>query len=72
MILEFLTMNGYGQFVWPAFFFSLGSCSYLYLKTRSEFKKIEKIYSLEFEKQQIAKIEFNQKQKNIKEILTTN
>ena len=72
MVSEFLTMNGYGQFVWPAFFFSVISCTYLYLKTRSEFKKIEKIYSLEFEKQQIAKIEFIQKQKNIKEILSIN
>ena len=72
MVIELITMNGYGQFVWPAFFFSLASCSYLYLTTRSEFKKTEKIYSLEFEKQQIAKIEFIRKQKNIKEILSIN
>ena len=65
-------MNGYGQFVWPAFIFSLASCFYLYAKTRSELKQQERIYFLEFREVQTKKIEFIQGKKSTKEALSIN
>ena len=72
MILELLTMNGYGQFVWTAFIFSFGSCFYLYLKTRKEFKKQEKVYLLEFGLTETKKIRFNKRKKSTEEVLSIN
>ncbi len=65
-------MNGYGQFVWPAFIFSFGTCLYLYLKTRIEFKKQEKIYLLEFKESETRKIKFEKRKKSTKEALQIN
>ena len=72
MIMELLTMNGYGQFVWTAFAFSFVSCLYLYLKTRIEFKKQEKIYLLEFGLTEAKKIQFNKRKKSTEEVLSIN
>ena len=57
MLMELLTMNGYGQFVWPAFIFTFVSFIVLYVKTRNELLKQEKIFSKEFNKTQSIKIE---------------
>ena len=57
MNLEFLILDGYGQFVWPAFIFTFVSCFSLYVKTRKEFKKQEKIFLKEFKQMQTEKIE---------------
>ena len=65
-------MNGYGQFVWTAFVFSFVSCFYLYLKTRIEFKKQEKIYLLEFGLIEAKKIQFNKRKKSTEEALPIN
>jgi len=70
--MEFLTMNGYGQFVWSAFAFSFVSCLYLYLKVRIEFKKQEKIYLLEFKEEKVRKIQFGKKNKTSEEALPIN
>ena len=70
--MELLSMNGYGQFVWTAFTFSFISCFYLYLKTRIEFKKQEKIYLLEFGSMEIKKIKFSKRKKFTKEVLPIN
>ena len=70
--MELLSMNGYGQFVWAAFTFSFASCLYLYLKTRIEFKKQEKIYSLEFGAIEAKKIQFNKRKKSTEEALSIN
>jgi len=72
MIIELLSMNGYGQFVWTAFIFSFVSCLYLYLKTRIEFKKQEKIYLLEFGLIEAKKIQFNKRKKSTEEALPIN
>jgi len=64
--MEFFILDGYGQFVWPAFIFTFVSCFFLYLKTKKEFKKQEKIYLKEFEQSQTIKIETD-KRKEIKE-----
>jgi len=70
--MELLTMNGYGQFVWTAFIFSFVSCLCLYLKTRIEFKKQEKIYLLEFGLVEAKKIQFNKRKKSTEEALSIN
>ena len=57
MNLEFLILGGYGQFVWPAFIFTFVSCFSLYVKTRKEFQKQEKIFLKEFKQMQTEKIE---------------
>ena len=57
MDLDFLNLGDYGQFVWPAFIFSFASCIVLYVKTRNELLKQEKIFSKEFNKTQSTKIE---------------
>ena len=72
MFVEHLLMNGYGQFVWPAFIFSFAVCFYLYSKPRSEFKQQEKIFLLEFKKDQRKKIKFIKGEKPTEEILSIN
>ncbi len=72
MFMELLTMNGHGQFVWTAFTFSFVCCLYLYLKTRIEFKKQEKIYLLEFGSTEAKKIEFEKRKKSKEEALSIN
>ena len=72
MYVELLIMNGYGQFVWPAFIFSFASCFYLYAKTRSELKQQERIFLLEFKKPQARKIEFIKGKESTKEALSIN
>ena len=57
MNLEFLILGGYGQFVWPAFIFTFVSCFSLYIKTKKEFQKLEKIFLKEFKQMQTEKIE---------------
>mgnify|MGYP001354853029 CR=1 FL=1 len=72
MFIELLAMNGYGQFVWTAFIFSFSSCLYLYLKTRVEFKKQEKIYLLGFGVVEARKIQFSERKKSTKDALPIN
>ena len=57
MNLEFLILGGYGQFVWPAFIFTFVCCFVLYIKTKKEFKKQEKMFLNEFKQMQAVKIE---------------
>ena len=72
MFKELLMMNGYGQFVWTAFTFSFASCLYLYLKTRIEFKKYQKIYLSEFVSREVNKIKFKERKKSEAEALSIN
>ena len=57
MNLELLILGGYGQFVWPAFIFTFVSCFSLYVRTKKEFQKQEKIFLKEFKQMQTEKIE---------------
>ena len=61
MNLEFLILGGYGQFVWPAFIFTFVSCFVLYVKTKKEFQKQEKMFLKEFKQSQIEKIKTTKK-----------
>ena len=69
MNMEFFIFNGYGQFVWPAFLFTIASCFLLYLNTMKEFKKQKKIYLKEFKSLQTIKIAAGKKREKKKEIL---
>ena len=57
MSLEFLILDGYGQFVWPAFIFTFVSCFILYIKIKKEFKKQEKMFLKEFKQIPTEKME---------------
>ena len=70
MNLNLFILGGYGQFVWPAFIFTIVSCFSLYLKTKKELKKQEKIYLKEFKQLQTIKIEVGKKRETRKEVLS--
>ena len=61
MNLELLILGGYGQFVWPAFIFTFVSCFVLYVKTKKEFQKQEKMFLKEFKQMPTEKIETSKK-----------
>ena len=61
MNFELLILDGYGQFVWPAFIFTFVSCFSLYIKTKKEFQKQEKMFLKEFKQSQIEKIKTTKK-----------
>ena len=48
MITNFISMNGYGLFVWLSFGIVFLSCTILYFKTRKTLKKHEKEFLAEF------------------------
>ena len=62
MILDLLTLGGYGQFVWPAYIFTFVSCFVLYLKTKKEFQKQKKIFLKEFKQLETEKVVATRKQ----------
>ena len=72
MNLELLILGGYGQFVWPAFIFTFVICFYLYLKTKKELQKQEKLFLKEFKQSQTAKIVVNSQKENTKKVLSGN
>ena len=47
MIQNFLSMNGYGLFVWGAFAITFIACGLLYYKTYKTLKKYEKDFAKE-------------------------
>ena len=60
MNAELFILNGYGQYVWPAFIFTFISCFSLYIKTRKEYRKQEKMFLKEFEQAKTIKTEIVQ------------
>ena len=72
MNIEFLVLGGYGQFVWPAFIFTFVSCFSLYLKTKKELKKQEKMFLIEFKQIPVRKIEVAKQKELLKEVLSSN
>ena len=72
MNLNLFILGGYGQFVWPAFIFTFVICFYLYLKTKKELQKQEKLFLEEFKQSQTAKIVVNSQKENTKKVLSGN
>ena len=72
MNIEFLVLGGYGQFVWSAFIFTFVTCFLLYLKTKKELKKQEKLFLNEFKQSQTIKIVVNSQKENTKKVLSGN
>ncbi len=50
MISNFISMNGYGLFVWLSFSLTLIACGYVYYKTYKTLKKYEKDFANELDK----------------------
>ena len=71
MNLEILFLGGYGQFVWPAFIFSFISCLILYLKTKEQLKKQEKIFFSEYKHLQSEEIKNIERKKQAQEAFST-
>ena len=61
MNLELLVLGEYGKFVWPAYFFTFVSCIAIYVKTKKEFQKHEKMFLKEFKQMQTDKIKTDKK-----------
>ena len=72
MNLNLFILGGYGQFVWPAFIFTFVICFYLYLKTKKELQKQEKLFLKEFRQSQTAEIVKKKKKENTKKVLSGN
>ena len=70
MDLEFFIMGGYGKFVWSAFTFTFVGCAVLYIKTKNELQKQEKMLLREYEKLHTAKIKTIEEKKITKEVLS--
>ena len=71
MNIEFLVLGGYGQFVWSAFIFTFVSCFLLYLKTKKELKKHEKMFLIEFKQIPVRKTEVAKQKELLKEVLSS-
>ena len=71
MDLELFILNGYGLYVWPAFIFAFLSCFYLYIKTKKEFLKQEKVFLNKFKELQTTRIKVIKKE-TAKKVLSTN
>ena len=50
MIQNFITMNGYGLFVWLSFSTTILTCALFYYRTYKTLKKYEKDFAKEFNK----------------------
>ncbi len=72
MFLDLVSMNGYGQFVWPAFVFSFACCFSLYLKVRADLKEQEERFIYEYRELNTKKIKFIKRKKSTEEVLSIN
>ena len=50
MIQNFISMNGYGLFVWLSFVITFLACAIIYYKTYKTLKKYEKDFIKEFDR----------------------
>ena len=71
MSLELLFLGGYGQFVWPAFIFTFVSYFLLYLKTKKDLIRQEKMFLIEFKQMPIAKTEITTQKELLKGVLSS-
>ena len=71
MNIELLVLGGYGQFVWPAFIFTFASFFLLYLTTKKELKRQEKMFLIEFKQIPVRKTEVAKQKELLKEVLSS-
>ena len=69
MSIELLFLGGYGQFVWPAFIFTFVSYFLLYLKTKKDLIRQEKMFLIEFKQIPVRKTEVSKQKEFSKEVL---
>ena len=72
MDLKIFILDGYGQYVWPAFIFAFLCCFSLYFKTKKELKKQEKLFLLEYKELFILETKTIKEEKIPKGILSDN
>jgi len=70
MVLELLILGGYGQFVWPSFIFTFASCLILYVKTKKELQKQEKMFLNQYNEMHISRIKTVERKEITKEALS--
>jgi|TARA_B110000238_G_scaffold15930_1_gene15567 heme exporter protein D len=70
MINEIILMNGYGVYVWSAFFFTLISFATLYFVTKLQFLKEQKRFASKFGSLNVEKASAARLQNINKEILS--
>jgi len=71
MIIELLNLGGYGYFVWPAFIFTFGSFVILFIRTKKELTRLEKIYLKESKDAQSIQTEEIRGKKIAAQVLTS-
>jgi len=69
MNINFITMDGYGLYVWSAFAFTFLVCLVLFLKTRRTLKKLETEFKTEANNLSKEKLEVLKEKKIAQEIL---
>ena len=72
MKFELFILNGYGQFVWPAFIFTFVILFFLYFRIKKDFTEYEKTFLREFNQSQTTKIRVPEKERTAKEVLSSN
>ena len=72
MSFEFFRFEGYGQFVWPAFIFTLILLYVLYAKVKKELSEQENIYLKENKKFQTIQIKAINNKETTQEALSGN
>tara|TARA_B100000029_G_C17103110_1_gene788643 strand:- start:421 stop:648 length:228 start_codon:yes stop_codon:yes gene_type:complete len=72
MIQDFISLGGYGQFIWPAFMFTFLSLYILYFKSMKEFKKQEKLFFNSYKEIKSVKITVDKKKEAAQEPLYNN
>ena len=70
MINELISMNGYGLYVWSAFFFTLVNFAFLYFVTRHQNQKEQNRFFVKFGTLETKKAKFARIQKTNREILS--
>ena len=71
MNINFITMDGYGLYVWSSFIFTIVVCLYVFIRTRKTLKKLEKDFKVEVENLSEEKSRDFNKSKIRREILAS-
>ena len=72
MNIEHVILGGYGQFVWPAFIFAFVCCFSLYMKTRKELKKQEKLFLIKSKQILVSRADIAEQNKISRGLLSAN